>query len=104
MLEESEQKKTYYKNKYDEIFKIDQVKPDIKEITEVLTMMSPVIRESILEYLTYYSLTLAQEALKTRDIDKIAFRDWWFTVLATLKKVFEWLKLKLITKTPPETK
>ena len=92
----------FYKSKYDEIFNIEKSKPDIKQITEVLTMMSPVLRESILEYLTYYSLTLAQEALKTRDIEKIAFRDWWFTVLATLKKVFEWLKLKVKQQEQPK--
>lgn len=95
MLDECNEKKTFYKNKYDEIFNIDKARPNIKEVNEVLSMMSPVIRESITEYLTYYSLTLAQEALKTRDIEKIAFRDWWYTVLATLKKVFEWLKLKV---------
>ena len=98
MLDECNEKRILYKNKYDEIFKIEKWLPDVKEITEVLVMMSPVIREKIVEYLTYYSLTLAQEALKTRDIEKIAFRDWWFTVLATLKKVFQWLKLKLISK------
>lgn len=102
MLDECNEKKIFYKNKYDEIFKLEQAKPNLKEVNEVLSMMNPVLRESILDYLTYYSLTLAQEALKTRNIEKIAFRDWGFTVLATLKKVFEWLKLKVQQKETPK--
>jgi hypothetical protein len=75
LLEECNEKMKFYKNKYDDIFIIEKSRPDIKEVNEVLSMMSPVIREKVVEYLTYYSLTLAQEALKTRDIEKIAFRD-----------------------------
>jgi len=91
------EKMMFYQNRYKEIIKIEEIVPNNKEILEVLQTMSPLLREKLVEYFTYYALTLAQEGLKIRDNEKLAFRDWGFTVLAVLKKVLLWLKLKVLT-------
>ena len=108
-LENEELKQTKQQNKHYEckireleaknnaIFKITQLgnitSRDLPEIDEKLKMTNPIAREWIIEYFEYYGLTLAQEALKIKDVDWIRYRDWWYMVLAALLQVFRWLKL-----------
>jgi len=65
----------------------------IGEIQDKIKHTPPIIKEWIIEYLSYYALSLAQSALKIKDVEWIRFREWWFTVLSTLIKVFKWQKI-----------
>lgn len=95
-LEQREKLLSKHEKELKEIYDIkvwDKNIPDLAEIFDVISYMTPMMREKIMEYLSYYWLSLAQDSLYQENKDKIVGA---FTTLKKLKEVFEWLKLKQV--------
>lgn len=57
--------------------------------------MTPLMRNKLVEYFSYYALSLAQEKLTDDNPDNKKFIKWCFVTLFKIKSVIEWLKLKV---------
>ena len=73
------------------MFDIYKSIPQLDEILDVFKYMTPLMREKIVEYLSYYWLTIAQESLGKNNTE---FERWVFATLYNLQTVFNWLKLQ----------
>jgi hypothetical protein len=55
------------------VFDIHEKIPNLAEVFDVLKYMTPLLREKIVDYLSYYGLSLAQENLEAKSIEDIKF-------------------------------
>jgi hypothetical protein len=48
--------------------------PQLDEILDVIKYMTPIMREKIVDYLSYYALSLAQDSMYSENLDDIKFK------------------------------
>ena len=95
-MQQLEQKCQTYEDKINDvyhIFDLEKKIPDLAMIFDTLKYMTPLMREKLVEYLSYYGIAMAQDSLEEENRDMIK---GWFAVVLKLKQVFEQLKLSQV--------